>query len=140
MKYRYCFPFIVEDDDDDAILLRRALLKAGVPEGNVHRYRNGESALADLVSNHAVRPTFLLLDLELPGMSGLSLLERVRSCDGLAQTPAFLLSGRDDDGYVATALALGARGCWVKPYRNGTLQEIVRGVLDSLDHPEASTS
>jgi len=132
MNYHHYFPFVVEDDDDFVVLLRRAFLKAGVPDGNVRRYRDGESALADLMSIDVIHPSALLLDIDLPGMTGLSVLERVRACERLANMPAFVLSGRDDGRFVAAAHALGAHGFWVKPYSNGTLLEIVRGMLGSL--------
>jgi DNA-binding response OmpR family regulator len=133
MNYRRCFPLIVEDDDDFALLLGRAFLKAGVPDGNVRRYRDGERALAHLLSTDVLRPSAILLDLDLPGLSGLSVLERIRSCDRLAATPAFILSGRADPGCVGAARALGARGYWMKPHGNGELLEIVRVMLGSLD-------
>jgi DNA-binding response OmpR family regulator len=133
MNYRHCYPFIVEDDDNFALLLKRAFVKAGVPDGNIRRYRDGQAAMADLVAIDVIRPSALLLDLELPGMTGLAVLERIRACERLADLPAFFLSGRDDDHLVAAARALGARGYWVKPFRNGTILEIVQGILDSLD-------
>jgi len=139
MNYDQYFPILVEDDDDFAVLLKRAFRKAGVPDGNVRRYRDGEGALAELVSVDALRPSALLLDLELPGMSGLSVLERVRSSDRLANVPAFFLTSREDRDCVAAAHALGARGYWVKPLGNGTLLEIVRGILGSLDGPGRAT-
>jgi two-component system chemotaxis response regulator CheY len=133
MNIRHCFPFLVEDDEDFVHLLRRALLKAGVPDGNVRRYRDGEGALAHLMTIDVIRPSALLLDLDLPGMSGLSVLERVRSCDRLAYIPAFFLTGREDDRCVAAARALGARGYWVKPQSTRALLDIVIGLLGSLD-------
>jgi DNA-binding response OmpR family regulator len=133
MKYRHYFPFVVEDDEDFALLLQRALLKAGVPGGNVRRYRDGEGALADLVSVDVLRPSVLLLDMDLPGMTGLSVLERVRACERLVDLPAFVLSGRDDGHMVRTAQALGARGYWMKPHSSGELLQIVRGMLGSLN-------
>jgi CheY-like chemotaxis protein len=133
MNYRHCFPFLVEDDDDFALLLRRAFLKAGVPEGNILRYRDGKSALAHLLSIDVVRPSALVLDIELPGMTGLSILERVRACERLRDLPAFVLSGRDDGHFIAAAQALGARGYWTKPLCNGTLHGIVDGILGSLN-------
>jgi DNA-binding response OmpR family regulator len=133
MNYRHGPLCFVEDDDDFALLLRRALLKAGVSDDNLRRYRDGEGALADLLWSEVLRPSALLLDIDLPGMSGLSVLERVRACDRLANLPSFILSGRDDHPCVATAHALGARGYWVKPQSHGTLLRIIGGMLDSLD-------
>jgi DNA-binding response OmpR family regulator len=138
MNYRHYFPFVVEDDDD---FVRRAFLKAGVPGGNVHRYPDGEGALADLLSIDVIRPSALLLDIQLPGMTGLSVLERVRACERLAPLPAFFLSGRAEGHFIATAHVLGARGYWVKPHGNGGLLEIVQGMLGCLDghqHPTVS--
>lgn len=139
MNHRHCFLFFVEDDDDFAILLKRALLRAGVPDGNIRRYRDGKAALADLVSIDVVRPSALLLDMELPGMSGLSVLEGVRACERLADLPAFILSGREDHSFIAGAHALGALGYWVKPNGNGTLEDIVGAILGSLENPGRAT-
>src|SRR6185436_18507041 len=133
MNNRHHVLFVVEDDDDFAILLQRALLKAGVPASNVRRYRDGEAALADLMSIDIIRPSALFLDIDLPGMSGMSVLERVRSCERLANLPVFVLSGREDGHFVAKAHVLGARGYWVKPQGNGVLREIVEGVLGRLN-------
>src|SRR5690242_11433366 len=127
MNCRHFFPFVVEDDDDFALFLRRAFLKAGVPPENIRRYRDGEGALAHLTSIDVIRPSALLVDIDLPGMTGLSVLERVRACEGLTNLPAFILSGRNDGDLVAAALALGVRGYWVKPHGNGPLLEIVKG-------------
>jgi DNA-binding response OmpR family regulator len=133
MNYRHCFPFLVEDDDDFALLLGRAFVKAGVPAGNIRRYSDGETALAHLTSIDVIRPSALVVDVELPGMTGLSVLERVRSFERLTDLPAFVLSGRDDNHFIAAAHELGARGYWRKPLGNGTLQGIVGGILGSLN-------
>lgn len=138
MNYRHCYPFVLEDDDSFALLLKRAFVKAGVPQGNVRRYRNGESALADLVAIDVIRPSALLLDLQLPGMTGLEVLERVRACGHLERLSAFILSGRDDAHFIAAARDLGARGYWVKPFQSGTLLEIVQGMLGSLDQGDGA--
>jgi CheY-like chemotaxis protein len=86
-----------------------------------------------------IRPSALLLDLELPGMSGLSVLERARSCDQVATIPAFFLTGREDCRSIAAAQALGARGYWVKPQSSETLSQIVTGILGSLDGDGCAT-
>lgn len=133
MDRLHCFPTLVEDDDNFALLLRRAFRKAGVPDGNVRRYRDGERALADLLTVSSVRPSVVLLDLDLPGMSGLSLLTRIRSCGPLADLPAFILSGREDPDPMSSATALRVGGYWVKPSGFRELQDIVEGILQHLE-------
>jgi|SRR5579862_3296787 len=132
MELRHCLPMIVEDDDDFVHLLTLAFLKAGLPAGNIRCYPSGEQALADLLPADALRPSALLLDVDLPGMSGLSVLERVRSLETLRTLPAFILSGRDDPESIARAGTLGVRAYWVKPQGFSPLWRIVRGILESL--------
>jgi DNA-binding response OmpR family regulator len=133
MDRLHCFPALVEDDDNFALLLRRALRKAGVPDGNVRWYRDGEGALADLLSVDAVPPSVVLLDLDLPGISGLSVLAKIRSCGPLENLPAFILSGREDPAPISSATALRAGGYWVKPWSCRELQDIVESILGNLE-------
>jgi CheY-like chemotaxis protein len=137
MSHRpWCFPLVVEDDDNFALLLQHAFGKAGIPGGNVRRYSNGESALRDLLAAHSVQPSVLTLDMELPGMSGLSLLERIRSLGSFANLPAFFISGRTEPSLISSAYALRAKGYWAKPQNLRDLQVIVDGMLECIEHSE----
>jgi len=137
MSHRqWCFPLVVEDDDNFALLLQRAFGKAGVPGGNIRRYPNGEVALLDLMEAPVVQPSLLTLDMELPGMSGLSVLERIRSLGSFANLPAFFISGRTDSSLISSAYALRAKGYWAKPQNLRDLQRIVDGMLEFLEHSE----
>ena len=131
MNRTECIPFVIEDDDGFAMLLGRAFRKAGVPDGNVRRFRDGEAVLSALGTIGVPRPSVLTLDLELPGMSGLSVLKDIRSHEQFQDLPAFFLSGREDPLQVAEAYALGAGGYWVKPQTLWELQEIVQTIMDS---------
>lgn len=135
MKYRQCFPFVVEDDDDFALILARAFQKAGVPNRNVLRYRNGEQALTELFSADAVRPSVALLDMNLPGMSGLSVLTRIRSRESLANLPAFFLTSSAAAADIASAQSLRAWGYWLKPSDVRQLQVLIEGILELLENP-----
>jgi CheY-like chemotaxis protein len=137
MSHRpWCFPLVVEDDDNFALLLQRAFGKAGVPGGNVRRYSDGESALLDLRAAPNVQPSLLTLDMELPGMSGLSVLERIRSLGSFANLPAFFISGRTESSLISSAYALRARGYWAKPQNIRDLQVIVDGMLAFMERSE----
>ncbi len=73
------------------------------------------------------RPDLVVLDLSLPGMSGLDLLRRLR--DAGDRTPVVVLSGRSGEGDRILALDLGADDYLVKPFSPGELAARVRSVL-----------
>ena len=73
------------------------------------------------------RPDLVVLDLSLPGMSGLALLRRLR--DAGDRTPVVVLSGRDGEGDRILGLDLGADDYLVKPFSPGELAARVRSVL-----------
>ena len=73
------------------------------------------------------RPVLVVLDLSLPGMSGLDLLRRLR--DAGDRTPVVVLSGRNGEGDRILGLDLGADDYLVKPFSPGELAARVRSVL-----------
>jgi CheY-like chemotaxis protein len=68
---------LVEDNAGDAVLIRQILADAAVPV-NLHIVRDGEQALT-LLSDAHFRPELIILDLNIPRISGLALLERWKS-------------------------------------------------------------
>lgn len=83
---------LVEDDDLDAMALDRALRREGLDR--ITRYRRAESALEALERTPAT-PAVLVVDIDLPGMSGLELLARISGDPALRSHPVFLLTGQD---------------------------------------------
>jgi two-component system alkaline phosphatase synthesis response regulator PhoP len=75
-------------------------------------------------------PALVVLDLSLPGLSGLDLLRKVRSGrTGRSDTPIIVLSGRSGEADRISALDLGADDYLVKPFSPGELAARVRSVL-----------
>ena len=68
-----------------------------------------------------------MLDLSLPGLSGLDLLRRLREAGD--RTPVVVLSGRNGEGDRILGLDLGADDYLVKPFSPGELAARVRSVL-----------
>jgi DNA-binding NarL/FixJ family response regulator len=99
-----------------------------------------EAALADLAD---ARPDLLLIDVSLPGMSGLDLVRRLAGAEvpGLG---CLVLSGHREEIYVDVALQAGARGYLVKgnPLElRLALREVSAGgsyVSPSLQHPDSA--
>lgn len=110
---------IIEDSDDDVELARAALRVAGY-SGQVLVARDGSQALDMLLGRaeqegRPVRPNVILLDLTLPQLQGLALLEWVRSHPDLRLTPVIVFSSSDDPKDIRGAYELGANGYVCKP-------------------------
>lgn len=86
---------VVEDDDGDYKAIRRAFAKAESPHRLV-RARLGHEALGMLLAEKpetAVRPPCLcLVDINMPQMSGMELIRRIRADEDLQRTVVFVLT------------------------------------------------
>jgi CheY-like chemotaxis protein len=130
MRYSYCRPFVIDDDPDFTTLLVRSLEKAGVPGGQIRAATTGEKAIA-LLENLAEPRTlsFLLVDIHLPGKSGLEVLEWVRSRPEFQTLPVFMISSDEEPRQVARAFELKALSFFVKPVDLRELHNTVEGIL-----------
>src|SRR5262249_47302036 len=64
----------------------------------------------------------LVIDVRLPGMGGLDLLEQVQAAN---PSPALVITGHEDEQARSRALAAGAIGFFLKPFDNRELQEAI---------------
>jgi two-component system response regulator PrrA len=99
---------VVEDDDAVRMAVDRGL---GVHGFDVSSVPDAESAI-DVVARH--RPDVMIVDIGLPGMSGIELCTRLRSLD--VDTPILILSARDQVGDRVAGLQAGADDYVVKPF------------------------
>jgi CheY-like chemotaxis protein len=109
----------VEDDDAVQFLLQIALEKQVGGDFELLRVLSGEEGLAFLrttgVYAHAPKPDLVLLNLDMPGISGLEVLARMREDDSLKSIPAVVFTSSDLNKDRAECLALGARDFLSKP-------------------------
>lgn len=127
MSYRDCHPLIVDDDGDYIFLLRRTLTKIGIPASQVLVALDGQAAV-DLLSGGKRTPSLILLDLKLPKLSGLEVLEWIRNSSGLKALPVFMLTTSTDPGEMSRAFELGVTSYFVKPLGLTDLEGILEGI------------
>lgn len=118
---------LVEDDQDYLLLLKRCLVKLGIPSERVRSCSNGEFAI-DLLAKGDWKPSFVLLDQKMPRRTGLEVLEWIRSRPALDRLPVMLISTGMEPALAARAASLGATACFQKP---AGLQELVK-LLDAI--------
>jgi serine/threonine protein kinase len=112
---------------DDHTLLRRTLASYLEQHDEfivIAEAEDSETALSQTVN---VQPDLLLLDLNMPGKSGLDIIADVRRF--APNTKILVLSGREDDQYIMRALRSGAHGYVLKSTDEEKLIESIRKVL-----------
>jgi CheY-like chemotaxis protein len=114
----------VEDDPSLQNLVRAALEHLGGHE--VRSAADGQQAL-DAVRDFA--PQLLLLDLDLPGISGIDTLRALRRCDGLGDVPVIFLTAAADPQVFDDLRLLGVQEVLRKPFRPRLLVEAIARVL-----------
>ena len=110
-------------DDDRLVLstLSRGLSKAGYSVSTAESADDAEALLAG-----GERPDLAILDVSMPGRSGLELAERLRSFDHI---PFMLLTAYSDQQIVDRATACGALGYLVKPMDMPQLLPAIKAAL-----------
>lgn len=123
---------LVEDSADDVILMRRAFRKLGI-ENPLDVAEDGEAAIAFLqriiaehVNDHASLPGLILLDLKLPRLSGLEVLEWIRAQPAFRRSPVVVLTSSREAPDVARAYDLGANSYLIKPVEFQSFLDLVR--------------
>jgi len=72
----------------------------------------------------------LLLDWNMPRMSGLSLLERIRKSEAYKNLPVVMVTAEANEEHVLTAIGAGVTNYIVKPFSPGTLQKKIRETFE----------
>ncbi len=116
---------LVADDDDDILLLVTTRLKR---DGfDVVSASSGDQALA-LARER--RPTLAVLDIGMPGLDGLEVLEAIRADDELRGTLVLLLTAKAQESDVRRGYDSGADAYVKKPFSPAELSARVRALLD----------
>lgn len=104
---------LADDDRVDAKAFLRALRKLGVSR-EVTVARDGLEAWEMLRASGQPCPGLIVLDINMPRLSGLDLLRRIRADESLRNAPVFILTTSDDEGDRLDALELNVTGYIVK--------------------------
>ena len=115
---------VVEDEHDIAGLIKHALERAG--DGQVHIVSSGDAALRAITEQ---APDVIILDLNLPVLSGTEVCRIVRSRPETANIPIIMLTARTGESDRVTGLDLGADDYVTKPFSLRELAARVRAVL-----------
>ncbi len=119
---------LIADDEPEVVDLVRMLLEW---EGyTIIEASDGEQALTQV---RATRPDLVLLDVRMPKMNGLDVLEHLHAEPALCSIPVIMLSVVPAYPQVETALEKGAVAYLPKPFELPEMARLVKHVLSSDD-------
>jgi len=131
---------VVDDDEIDVMALERAFRELGLAE-RLEVAVDGEAALVSLLEGAATgEPVLVLLDLNMPRMSGFELLERRAADPALEATTVLVMTTSSRRQDIERAYGLGIAGYLVKSTRRGfsrAVAELVERYLDLVTLPTA---
>ena len=116
--------YVIEDEEDISKLICMYLSKSLMES---KPFYNAEDALSALKSNKM--PDLIILDLNLPGMSGFDFLQNIKQTYNTRMPSVMILSARDADEDIIEGLGIGADEFITKPFSPSVLMARIKANL-----------
>jgi DNA-binding response OmpR family regulator len=122
---------MIEDDEGHARLIEKNIRRAGV-KNDIMPFTNGSSALSyilgkDMSGQDSMdRFLLVLLDLNLPDMSGIDILEKIKGNAHTRRMPVIILTTTDDEREIQRCYDLGANVYITKPVDYDSFANAIR--------------
>ena len=124
---------LAEDNHGDIHLIEQTFEERGLP-ADLYAVQTGRAALDWLYQRgeftDAPRPEFVLLDLNLPGIGGQTVLKEIKSDSGLKRIPVIVLTGSESETDVTEAYGAGANACLRKPVDPTEFADRIQAVVE----------
>ncbi len=121
---------LIEDEEDIAALIK---LQAELSGYKLHAEVDGLNGLRAIERE---KPDLIILDLMLPGQSGLDVCRKVKSNPDLKDIPVIMISAKSEELDIVLGLELGADDYVTKPFSPKVLFSRVRAVMRRGKEPE----
>ncbi len=119
---------LIEDDSVDAMTVKRAMRELHISNSMIHCL-NGEEGLKYLTDPETEKPFVILLDLNMPKMSGIEFLKAVKIYSELKRIPVVVLTTSKERRDVLDSFELGAAGYMIKPVDYTKFTEVINTVM-----------
>ena len=118
---------MIEDDEGHARLIERNIRRSGV-NNPILPFANGTDAMDYLLGSETRKgdPLLILLDLNLPDMTGIEILRRVKETPHLKSTPVVVLTTTDDAHEIKRCYELGCNVYITKPVNYENFAHAIR--------------
>jgi CheY-like chemotaxis protein/CheY-specific phosphatase CheX len=121
---------LVEDSAMVRKLVGNVITRMTAPRVDLHEAAAGDEAL-EAIRGEAGGFDVVLLDLKIPQTDGMTVLKEIKGDPATRDTKVVVLTGDVSDTTVHEAMAAGAAGFLVKPFRQAELTKLIRDVTDT---------
>ncbi len=128
---------LIVDDDKDLNTILKRLLERKIEELRVAQAFDGFEAGRLLAERH---PAIVLLDLNLPGIDGISLCKKIRSDESLGQPAVIAMTGIAQEEAQSQMMDAGANAFFSKPLNFEALIAKIKALLDERRNPPGQES
>jgi DNA-binding response OmpR family regulator len=118
---------IADDDETIREVVEFNLTKEG---WDVVVFEDGDDCWEYLESQANEPPSLVVLDVMMPELDGISVLERVRNHESLSDLPVLMLTSRNREEDIVQTLEAGANDFVAKPFSEDELVGKVKGILN----------
>jgi len=119
---------LIEDDSVDTMTVRQAMKDLHITNSMIHSV-NGEEALNYLTDPATEKPFIILLDLNMPKMSGTEFLKVIKAEVKLKTIPVIVLTTSKEKRDVLESYELGAAGYMIKPVDYVKFVDVINTVM-----------
>ena len=112
---------------DDHALFREGLAGIIAAQPDMEVVGEARDGLEAVIKAQALKPDLVLMDVQMPGLNGLDATRQIKQA--LPETTVVMLTVRDDDDKLFTALKYGAQGYLLKDIRSHDMLALLRGAL-----------
>ncbi|KAJ02105.1 response regulator [Sulfitobacter mediterraneus] len=117
--------------EDDADIREIAMMALGISgEFAIIQCESGDEALSEVENS---TPDVILLDMMMPGMTGLQTLQHMRKMSHLAEVPAIFMTARTQQSDVDELRAMGNVEVITKPFDPMTLSDQIKEAMAKID-------
>ncbi len=126
---------VIEDSNEDFIMLQRLMRRLEV-KNPIYRCNDGDEALNYLYrqgiydTHSAPRPSVILLDLNLPGVDGRYVLEKIKQDTTFREIPIVVFTTSSNPQDIELCYRKGANGYLIKPMDYKELHNIMRAFVE----------
>ncbi len=125
---------IIADDDDDSYILEEIYLRKTDIKNQIIRFCDGEEMI-DFLKQEEIKGDplwekyIILMDIRMPKIDGISVLEFMKKNSCLQKTPVIMVSASSNPNFIAQCRNLGCSDYFVKPFDFEKAKEIKNNYL-----------